>query len=162
MPTEIERKFIVDDDGWRDDVTRAVHMRQGYFRTSSDSTVRARLVEPADGPGEATGVLTIKGRPRDADRRVRPEFEYEIPADDAESMLELFCGDRTVQKTRHHVPAGDHVWVVDVFERAHAGLVLAEVELEAADEHVDLPEWIDREVTGDGSFTNAALARQSD
>lgn len=159
MGIEIERKFLVQDDAWRSGVDRARRLRQGYFRTGPESTVRVRLIEPLN-PGSddaRRGVLTIKGRPSEG---VRPEFEYTIPPGDVERMLQLFCGDRTVTKVRHRVPHADHVWVVDEFSGANDGLVMAEVELDDPDEAVELPDWVGEEVTGDGDYTNAALARE--
>lgn len=159
MGVEIERKFLVISDDWRDSSRRAVHMRQGYFRTAPESTVRVRRVRPVDAPSgaEARGELTVKGRPSGG---VRPEFEYTIPPGDVERMLELFCAGRTVDKVRHTVEHGADTWVVDVFEDANEGLVLAEIELDAPDASFPEPAWLGREVTDDPSYTNAALARE--
>lgn len=159
MGIEIERKFLVRGDAWRSGVDSARRLRQGYFRTGPESTVRVRLIEPTDSGSEAQrrGVLTVKGRPSEG---VRPEFEYTIPPGDVERMLQLFCGGRTVTKVRHRVPHGEHVWVVDEFGGQNDGLVMAEVELDDPDEAVELPDWVGEEVTGDGDYTNAALARE--
>jgi adenylate cyclase len=159
MGFEIEYKYKVASADWREDIRRAVQMRQGYFETADDSTVRVRLVEPVDPEGGAdpAGELTIKGLPTGG---VRPEFEYTIPPEDVERMLELFCGDRQVRKVRHYVDHAGHEWVVDVFEGRHEGLVLAEIELDAPDEAYAEPDWVGEDVTGDRSFTNAALARR--
>lgn len=158
MGYEIERKFLVASDDWRPSSRCAVHMRQGYFRTAPESTVRVRLVEPVDRTSEADahGELTIKGQPSGG---VRPEFEYTISPDDVERMLELFCADRTVEKVRHTVDHSGETWVVDVFEGPNEGLVLAEIELEAPDQEFDRPDWLGREVSDERSYTNAALAR---
>jgi CYTH domain-containing protein len=155
---EIERKYLVDSDEWRDASRRAVHMRQGYFRTAPESTVRVRLVRPVDNnSGKASrGQLTVKGRPSG---RVRPEFEYTIPPGDVERMLDLFCGARTVEKVRHTVAHRGDTWVVDVFEGANEGLVLAEIELDAPDASFSEPAWLGSEVSDDPSYTNGALAR---
>ncbi len=160
MGIEIERKFLVPGDDWRADVAEAVEMRQGYFRTGPESTVRVRRIDPLEpaSPSEKTrGVLTIKGQPSEG---VRPEFEYTIPPEDVERMLELFCGERTVSKVRHRLEYAGHTWVVDEFQGPNAGLVMAEVELDAPDEPVEQPPWIGEEVTDDGEYTNAALARR--
>jgi len=160
MGIEIERQYLVRGDAWRSQIARAVRMHQGYFRSGPEATVRVRLVEPVDGApstAEPTGVFTIKGVPSGG---VRPEFEYTIPPDDVEQMLDLFCGDRTVTKVRHAVDHAGHRWVVDEFEGANHGLVMAEIELDAPDEDFADPEWLGDEVTDDGSYTNAALARR--
>ena len=157
MGIEIERKYLVRGDDWRANVERAVRMRQGYFRSGPEATIRVRLIEPTDdASADPTGVFTIKGVPSGG---VRPEFEYTIPPRDVEQMLDLFCGERIVDKIRHHVDHAGHRWVVDEFEGANAGLVLAEIELDAPDEPYDEPEWVGEDVTDDGAYTNAALAR---
>lgn len=156
MGVEIERKYRVTSNGWRANTSGAVRMRQGYFRTAPESTVRVRLVDPVGGDGSRRGELTIKGRPRDA---VRPEFEYTISPDDVERMLDLFCDDRIVTKVRYRVDHRDALWVVDEFEGRNEGLVLAEIELESPDQPFDEPEWLGSEVSDDPAWTNAELAR---
>ena len=89
---------------------------------------------------------------------VRTEFEYAIPPADAETMLAELCGDRLIDKTRYEIRYQGRLWEVDVFHGANDGLVIAEVELEAADAPLALPAWIGREVTGEARYANAALA----
>lgn len=164
MGVEIERKFLVASDDWSADVRRSVRMHQGYFRTAPESTVRVRLIESMSPRTEATesarserrGVLTIKGRPAGG---VRPEFEYTIPPADVERMLDLFCGDRSVEKVRHYVAHTGDEWVVDVFEGRNEGLTLAEIELDDPDASIERPDWLGEEVTDDPTYTNAELAR---
>jgi len=146
---EIERKFLVSDDGWRAAATSSTPMRQGYLASDENRTVRVRVA------GDRAFV-TIKGR---AVGLVRPEFEYEIPAADGEALMVL-CLPSPVVKTRHLVPHAEHVWEVDVFEGSNSGLVVAEVELHRAGERVDLPSWVGDEVSHDRRYTNARLAAQ--
>ena len=148
MPTEIERKFLVTGDGWKDDVRTQTAMRQGYFETGTMSTVRVRI------EGDRA-VLTIKGPTVGISRA---EYEYEIPMGDAEEMLDIFCGERQVEKVRYEVDFAGKVWEVDVFEGDNAGLVLAEVELERPDEQVELPDWVGEDVSKDSRYRNASLA----
>ena len=148
MNREIERKFLVSDDTWRSGVAETVRLRQGYLPGAPGCGVRVRLAG-----AEAT--LCIKGR------RINTacdEFEYAIPPDDARRMLDLFCGDAVIEKTRHIVPVGDDRWEVDVFHGRHRGLVLAELELDAVGQPIEPPPWIGREVTGCREYTNAYLA----
>ena len=116
--------------------------------TDPDKTIRVRIIDE-------TARLTIKGRPTEL---VRREFEYEIPRDDARTLLDEFCGDRIVEKTRYEVDIGDHVWEIDEFEGPNEGLVVAEVELDDADESFERPDWIGEEVTGEVRYYNARLA----
>ena len=147
MGIEIERKFLVADDGWRDDVRSSRRIAQGYISTEPERTVRVRIT------GQ-TGLLTIKGR---AEQLVRAEYEYEIPADEARMLLDDFCSPRAIEKVRHEVDVGDHLWEIDVFEGANKGLVLAEVELQSPDESFEIPPWVGDEVTGEVRYYNSRL-----
>lgn len=161
MPTEIERKFLVINDSWREGPS-GVLMRQGYLATGGGvgATVRVRVI----GSGAtARGRITIKGPARRAAAGpghavVRDEFEYDIPGADAEHMLRTLCAGRVVEKVRSERVYGGLVWEVDEFSGANAGLVLAEVELERADQRVDRPPWVGREVTDDPRYANSSLA----
>lgn len=145
MAMEIERKFLVDK--------RKVHglnfaseavIKQGYI--SSNPTVRVRIKN-------ARGFLTIKSSTKGISRQ---EFEYEIPISDAEELLNL-CGHKVLKKIRRTIEFGGHIWEVDFFMGKLAGLVMAEVELNSAEEAVDLPDWISREVSNDKRYVNANL-----
>jgi len=150
MGTEIERKFLVDGESWRGAVERSKRLDQGYLR-SEDATVRVRTIDD-------TGYLTLKGKTVNI---TRSEFEYEIPFDDAVAMLDEFCGNRRLTKTRHTVTVGDHEWVIDEFDGRHQGLVLAEIELESEAEAFETPDWTGEEVSDDPHYYNASLASRS-
>ena len=89
----------------------------------------------------------------------RPEFEYEIPVDEAEAMLATLCPHPLIEKTRYAVVHGGLRWHVDVFAGALKGLVIAECELSSQDQRVELPAWIGAEITGDPMYGNSVLAR---
>jgi CYTH domain-containing protein len=146
MAEEIERKFLVRDESWQDG-SPGVRIAQGYLCADRHRTVRVRIA------GE-TGFLTIKG-PTEGIRRA--EFEYEIPAEEAWSLLAL-CLPGVIDKTRYRIHYGAHVWEVDVFHGDNAGLVVAEVEL--ADESIspELPNWLGAEVSSDPRYFNSQLA----
>lgn len=147
MGREIERKFLVKDDSWRAAVESSAVFRQGYLAVDNGTTVRVRT----DG---AEVWLTIKGP---AEGLTRAEFEYRVPVTEAEALIGL-CRGRVVEKMRHKVRFGGHVWEIDEFTGTNAGLVLAEVELQQADEEVAMPPWVGREVSGDRRFDNASLS----
>lgn len=149
MKQEIERKFLVRSDDWRAAAVSAQPMRQGYLCLDPARTVRVRLA------GDQAW-LTIKGI---GNGPARAEFEYAIPADEAAQLLDHLCLPGRIDKTRHRIPYGGLVFEVDVFHGENEGLVLAEVELPATDTVVELPAWIDKEVTGDTRYFNAYLAR---
>ena len=144
MGLEIERKFLVTGDGWRTE--SGLLTRQGYLNRAPGRTVRVRVAG-----GRAW--LTIKGLTTGA---VRAEYEYEIPPEDARELLAL-CDGALIEKTRHVVPWRGFDWQVDEFHGANSGLVVAEIELPAADAPFERPAWVGAEVTGDHRYYNASL-----
>ncbi len=147
MGREIERKFLVADDGWRADVVTSTEYEQGYLTSGTTPTVRVRRAAEA-------AWLTIKGASRGPERL---EFEYAIPVDDARQLLSL-CPGPIIRKVRHRVAHGERVWEVDVFAGENAGLVLAELELEHAADTFPRPPWVGAEVTDDHRYKNSQLA----
>jgi adenylate cyclase len=145
MPVEIERKFLVQGDDWRTD--QGVRIIQGYLNRDEERTVRVRIAG-------AGAYLTIKGKNEGA---VRAEFEYEIPVADAEQLLKL-CDGPLIEKTRHTVVYAGMTWEIDEFHGANEGLVVAEIELEDAEQTFTTPAWIGREVTADVRYFNSNLA----
>jgi adenylate cyclase len=151
MGIEIERKFLVKNDTWRDQLESAVRIVQGYLANNAGLTVRVRL------KGEEA-FLTIKGSSQGISRT---EYEYPIPFGDAESMLRELAVFPPIDKVRHRVKSGAHVWEVDVFAGENEGLVLAEVELGSEDEAFEIPDWAGQEVSGDPRYYNVNLARNA-
>ena len=152
MALEIERRFLVQGEAWRAHVIRQRRLQQGYLSASAEGfTTRVR----SDGAGGAW--LTLKAAAaQDQGGLVRHEFEYAIPEADAMALLELAPAALSKWRFGLDLPGGD--WVLDVFEGANAPLVIAEVELPAPDQAVVVPPWCVREITGQGRFSNAALA----
>lgn len=148
MGKEIERKFLVNNNEWRDGKT-AVHTLQGYLVSGSDSTIRVRV------QGERA-FLTIKGKPEGI---TRLEYEYEIPVADAEEILARLCTRPYIEKNRYKIVYGRTEWEIDEFLKDNEGLVVAEVELESEDQQIDLPPWIGAEVSHDERYSNANLSR---
>jgi len=154
MGIEIERKFLVAGDAWRDRVGESVRIAQGYLNDlravhegGQKASTRVRIA------GDRA-FLNIKSAERGASRQ---EFEYPIPLADAEALLGL-CVGGLVEKTRHHVRHAGFLWEIDEFEGANAGLVVAEIELPAADTAFERPDWAGREVTDALRYYNLALA----
>jgi CYTH domain-containing protein len=145
MGTEIERKYRVVGDAWRQ--AEFVHFCQGYLNRYKERTVRVRL------KGEE-GWLTIKGLTVGA---TKPDFEYPIPADDARSMLSM-CDGPLIEKNRYDIVVNGLKWEVDEFLGDNAGLVVAEVELTSEDEDVQKPDWVGDEVTSDPRYFNSNLS----
>ncbi len=146
MATEIERKFLITGDAWRGRGTSTV-FRQGYLSTVKERTVRVRVA------GDQ-GSITIKGITIGA---TRTEFEYPIPFTDADAMLDELCEQPIIEKTRHVVEFDGTIWEIDEFAGVNEGLIVAEVELDSADQEFTLPRWIGDEVTDDPRYFNANL-----
>ena len=145
MAVEIERKFLVKKDTWRNE--QGTRYRQGYLSSVKERTVRVRTI------GDR-GYLTIKGVSKGA---VRTEYEYEIPLAEAEAMLDELCEKPLIEKKRYKIEFKGLVWEVDEFFGENQGLVVAEVELEEEDQAFSKPEWVGEEVTGDAKYFNANL-----
>lgn len=146
MGIEIERKFEVTGDSWRGKGTATV-FRQGYLSTVKERTVRVRAA------GDQ-GTITIKGITIGA---TRTEFEYPIPLADANVMLDELCERPIIEKTRHVVEVDGTTWEIDEFTGVNQGLIVAEVELEHANQEFTLPDWIGEDVTEDPRYFNANL-----
>ncbi|HSR70572.1 MAG TPA: CYTH domain-containing protein [Acidobacteriota bacterium] len=145
---EIERKFRVDSQDWREHIESSSSLRQGYLTPSTDLSVRVRI-------RDESATLNVKGPPEGI---TRPEFEYEIPLADAEEMLDL-CSGLKVVKTRHELHHKGMLWEIDEFLEANQGLVVAEIELQNEDQDFARPSWLGREVTDDPRYLNVNLAR---
>lgn len=153
MSTEIERKFLLQDDGWRDQVSDSIRMAQGYFadvaaleQGLARASVRVRVA------GQKAW-LNIKSAELGIERR---EFEYPLPRPDAEVMLRDLCHGQ-VEKVRHLVPVEGHVFEIDEFLGDNAGLVVAELELSTAHAPFPHPPWLGREVSHMPRYYNVNL-----
>lgn len=154
MGIEIERKFLVTSDAWRAAAHRVVPMAQGYLNDlamveggAQKASVRVRI------EGQEA-FLNLKSRERG---HTRQEFNYPVPVDEAHALLALCVGGR-IDKRRHYVTHEGHLWEVDEFLGDNAGLVVAEIELEHADECFAMPAWAGVQVTECLRYYNLALA----
>jgi CYTH domain-containing protein len=146
MAKEIERKFLVKEGAWRSE--KGTLYRQGYLNSVKERVVRVRTIDDK-------GYLTIKGLTVGASRL---EFEYEIPRQDADRLLEI-CEKPLIEKTRFKVVEGGFVWEIDEFLGKNKGLIVAEVELESEDQYFSRPDWVLEEVTGDPRYFNSNLIK---
>lgn len=150
MALEIERKFLVTDDSYKAMAFHSDHIAQGYLCREGGNSARVRV------RGDK-GYLTIKGPSMDGGLS-RFEWEKEIPAGEAWELLKL-CHGGIIDKTRHLVKCGKHTFEVDEFHGDNDGLMVAEVELESADETFERPPFLGKEVTGDKRYYNSSLTR---
>ncbi len=149
MATEIERKFLLKNDAWRDDVVKHIEFKQGYLVGSEKASVRIRI------EGDKANI-NIKGATLGI---VRSEFEYEIPLQDANELLDGLCDQPFIDKVRHYVYIGKHEWEIDEFKGENQGLVVAEIELADENEAFDKPLWLGDEVSSDKRYYNSMLVK---
>jgi adenylate cyclase len=150
MGVEIERKFLLRDDSWRQSVSAAKPMRQGYLAARPECSVRVRLEGPEARINIKSATLGI----------TRQEFEYPIPVADANAMLDTLCGGKSVAKIRHYVPYQGHLWEIDEFSGENSGLIVAEIELSSVTEHFATPAWLGDEVSGQARYYNVLLIEE--
>ncbi len=149
MATEIERKFLVKNDLWRDQVISESRMKQGYLASQGNASIRVRV----DGGRALLNIKSVTLGIR------RYEFEYEIPLEDGEEILAVIAQQPFIDKTRYKVKCGGHVWDLDVFEGENRGLVVAEVELGSEEESFEMPAWAGEEVSEDPRYYNVSLVK---
>ena len=147
MAYEIERKFLLRSDAWRDQIERTINMQQAYFCNTDKASLRVRVTDDTAFISSKTMTQAIR----------RHEFEYEIPRHDAEFMLMNMCMGSPVIKSRHLVTVGKHLWEIDEFHGDNQGLIVAEVELAYEDEVFEKPDWVGEEVSNDAKYLNISL-----
>ena len=148
MGKEIERKFLLKSDAWRALATGTAY-RQGYLNSAKERTVRIRTV------GDKA-FLTIKGISVGV---TRAEYEYPIPFDDCNAMLDNLAEKPLIEKNRYKIALGGLTWEIDEFFGENQGLIVAEVELQSEDQAFDKPAWVGEEVSGDPRYFNSNLIK---
>ncbi|WP_293892102.1 CYTH domain-containing protein [Flavobacterium sp.] len=148
---EIERKFLVLSDDFINEAFAKKRIVQAYLNSNPERAVRIRIKEDK-------AYLTIKGK-GNSTGTTRLEWETEIPLPDAEKLLSI-CEIGTIDKTRHEVKVGNHIYEVDVFTGENEGLIIAEIELQSEDESFEKPSWLGKEVTDDERFYNVYLSKK--
>lgn len=146
---EIERKFLVKDDTFKEEATECYRIIQGFLNRDPDRTVRVRI-------RKNKGFLTVKSKSSD-DGIARFEWEKELTKNEAKALLE-FCEDGIIEKLRYEIPSGKHTFEVDCFFGVNEGLVVAEVELSQENEEFIKPQWLGEEVTGRKQYYNSQLS----
>jgi adenylate cyclase len=154
MPLEIERKFLVTSNAWREQAATSVEMAQAYLNDLATLDAGAMNVSVRVRIQGDEAYLNMKSRELGTTRQ---EFDYAIPVDDARALLKLAVGGR-IEKVRHYVEIDGHTFEVDEFRGDNAGLIVAELELDDADAAYPRPAWLGEEVTDQPRYYNLALA----
>ncbi len=148
MAVEIERKFLLKNDAWKSEVTKVISYSQGYMTLEGEkNSIRVRTSSDQAWINFKSATLGMR----------RLEFEYPVPLEDAQVMLEQLCYKPLITKERHLVPYEQHTWEVDVFHGENEGLIVAEIELTVETEAFTYPDWLGREVTDDKRYYNVCL-----
>lgn len=148
MTKEIEHKFLVVSDEWRSLITKSIPIKQAYIYTGPPLAVRARIE-----PDKCT--LNLK---KSIIATARDEFEYIIPREDAEELIENFSTGYIIEKVRHIVFYESQRWEIDEFSGANSGLIVAEIELKEEGEKIAIPSWLGKEVSHDPRYLNTSLS----
>ncbi|HPN38086.1 MAG TPA: CYTH domain-containing protein [Melioribacteraceae bacterium] len=146
MGKEIERKYLVKNDDWKA-LAKGKYYRQGYLSTVKERVVRVRTIDDK-------GFLTIKGLTVGVSRS---EFEYAIPVEDANLMLDNLCEKPIIEKFRAKVEYAGLIWEIDEFHGENEGLTIVEVELKDENQNIEFPSWVGEEVSGDPRYFNSNL-----
>lgn len=150
MAIEIEHKFLLANDDWREQVSYSVYYKQGYLNSDQQSSVRVRIADDKAWINIKSATIGTK----------RQEYEYLIPLADANEMLDTLCHKPLIEKTRHFVTYENYLWEIDEFVGENKGLIVAEIELSAVGEKFSKPSWLGLEVTNDVRYYNNMLAKQ--
>ncbi len=151
MSVEIERKFLLTSDDWRVSILKSERLRDGLVAFSDSHKVRVRSY----GDRSTLTIKTIGLSLR------RQEFEYEIPNEDAEELLNNHCGIYRLDKTRHHVPYEGETWLIDEYEGILRGVIIAEIELDHEGAEFPLPPWTGAEITLNPHYKKINMLRRA-
>ena len=150
MSLEIERKFLVKNDSFKEGAFKKSYIKQGFLNSNKERTVRVRIIDD-------TAFLTVKGKSNTAGT-IRFEWEKEIPVKEAQDLM-LLTEKAVLEKHRFYVKSDQHTYEVDVFLGENLGLIVAEVELNSENEKFTKPSWVDKEVTGEVKYYNSSLSK---
>ena len=149
MGIEIERRFLVENNDWKNQIILSESFSQAYLNSIRDEwTTRVRIID------NNKGYITLKSS---LNGFINHEFEYSIPRKDAIELIQL--SKYKITKTRYQLKINKKNWVVDVFEKSNSGLKIAEIELNSESEEIRVPSWCGQEITGIKSLSNASLAK---
>ena len=147
MPLEIERRFLIKNDNWRQFITKQILIEQGYLSNHLDDWI-IRIRFNGD-----NFKIALKKHIRSF---TNFEFEYLIPNSDGAKILSNST--RTVKKERFILDIEKKTWIIDCFQAENFPLEIAEIELSHEEEELELPNFISKEITGLKNFSNFSLS----
>lgn len=150
MPTEIERKFLVNSDNWRGSVSKQKTITQGYLANTDRGSIRIRVTDDSASLNIKSMTLGVR----------RSEYDYPVPLTEAREILDTLCMQPLIEKTRYYIEQENHTWEIDVFTGANSGLVVAEIELSDTEEEFSRPDWLGPEISDEPRYYNVCLVEK--
>ena len=149
MAIEIERRFLIKNDNWKEFITNRIFIEQGYLSKNLDDwIIRIRF----------TGTEFKIALKKHIKNFTNFEFEYSIPRSDAETILSNLSN--TIKKDRFFLEIEKKSWIIDCFKEDNYPLEIAEIELSNEEEDLSLPSFISKEITGLKHYSNFSLANK--
>ena len=149
MGLEIERRFLIKNDNWKEYITKKVFIEQGYLSQSLDDwIIRIRF----------TGKDFKIALKKHITSFTNFEFEYSIPRKDGEIIMSNLSN--TIKKERFFLEIEKKSWIIDCFKENNYPLKIAEIELSNEEEKLSLPSFISKEITGLKHYSNFSLANK--
>ena len=146
MNIEIERKFLVNNIPKKRN--KSIHIKQYYLGINKKIVQRLRVFD------NNKAILSFK---ENCSGLTRHEFEYKIPLQDANKIIEI-SNPIFIEKNRHIIEYDFLKWEVDEFLGNNQGLIIAEVEIEKENQKIALPDWVGIEVSNEKKYYNYNLA----
>jgi len=147
MALEIERRFLIKNDNWKEFINKKIYIEQGYLSKSLDDwIIRIRS-------SGKKSKITLK---KHINGFTNFEFEYSIPRSDGETIMSNLSN--TIKKERFYLEVEKKSWTIDSFKENNYPLEIAEIELSNEDEDLFLPSFISKEITGLTHYSNFSLA----
>ena len=149
MALEIERRFLLKNDNWKEFITKKIYIEQGYLSKSLDDwIIRIRF----------TGKDFKIALKKHIESFTNFEFEYSIPQKDGETIMSNLSN--TIKKERFFLEVEKNSWIIDCFKENNYPLQIAEIELSSEDEDLNLPSFISKEITGLTDYSNFSLTNK--
>ena len=148
MALEIERRFLIKNDQWKDFITHKTFIEQGYLSHDlEDWIVRIRF-------NGKNFKIALKKHIKNF---TNYEYEYSIPNSEGEKIMATLTN--TIKKERFFLKVNQKDWIIDCFKETNFPLKIAEIELTEEKEKVILPSFLAKEITGLTIYTNLNLAK---
>ena len=147
MALEIERRFLVKNDKWKEFINKKTYIEQGYLSNNLDGwIIRIRF----------NGINFKIALKKHVKNFTNFEFEYLIPQRDGEKIMSNIKN--IIKKDRFFLKFEKKNWIIDCFKEKNFPLEIAEIELSKEEEKFNLPPFLSKEITGITNFSNFSLS----